>query len=132
MKVFKKILPYLITALIGAAAAVLVICLRSVWALPVRDRMGALSDAFLIPGAVLAGVGLLIFASNGGLFDMLAFGVLMIFNAFRRDLSKRRYKDFYEYREAKKGKNRDMAFMLIVGLFYIAVSVVFLIIYSNL
>lgn len=132
MKAFKRILPYLITALIGAAAAVLVICLKSVWALPVRERMGALSDAFLLPGAILAGVGLLIFASNGGVFDMLAFAALMFFNLFRRDMSKRKYKDFYEYREAKKGKHRDMAFMLIVGLVYIAVSVIFLIIYSNL
>lgn len=131
MKVFKKVLPYLITAVVGAAAAVLIICLKSVWALPVREKMGVLSDAFFVPGIVLAGVGLLIFASNGGVFDMLAYSVIMLFNLFKRDLSKRRYKDYYEYRCAKKDRKRDTAFILIVGAAYIVLAAIFLIAYYN-
>lgn len=128
---FKRLLPYLITAVIGAAVAVPIICLRGIWTLPVREQMGILSDAFFVPGIIIAGAGLIIFASNGGAFDMLAFGAIMFFNLFRKDLSKRKYKDFYEYRQAKKDKKRDMAFMLIVGVAFMVIAAIFLILYYN-
>ncbi len=93
--------------------------------------MQILSDAFFVPGVLLAGVGLIIFASNGGAFDMLGFAVLLFFNLFRKDVNKRKYKDFYEYRQAKKDKKRSMAFMLITGLIFIAIAVIFIIVYAN-
>lgn len=127
---FKRILPYLITFLVGAAISVAIICGKQVWtAESGKVVMQILSDAFFVPGVLLAGVGLIIFASNGGAFDMLGFAVLLFFNLFRRDVNKRKYKDFYEYRESKKDRKTSMAFMLIVGVVFIAVAVIFLIIY---
>lgn len=128
----KKVLPYIITAVIGMIIAVIIICCKQIWAQAgTQSVMQILSDAFFVPGVCLAGVGLLIFASNGGAFDMLAYATLMFFNLFRKDVNKRKYKDFYEYRQAKKDKKRNMAFMLIVGVVFIAIAVIFLIIYCN-
>ena len=129
---FKKSLPYLICALIGALVTVILICAKQIWAAESTSVvMQILSDSFLVPGVCLAGVGLIIFASNGGAFDMLSYAVLLFFNLFRRDVNKRKYKDFYEYREAKKNRKTRMSFMLIVGLFFILMSVIFLIVYLN-
>ena len=43
----------------------------------------------------------------------------------------RKYKTFYDYREARKDRKRSVSFVLIVGLALIAVSVVFLILYET-
>ncbi|MDE5831141.1 MAG: DUF3899 domain-containing protein [Clostridia bacterium] len=54
---------------------------------------------------------------------------MRIFDLFRKDAKNKKYKDYYEYREAKKEKKRSMAFLLIVGLAFIVMAVIFLIIY---
>lgn len=129
---FKKILPYLITAVLGIAITVIIICVNHIWEREsAQGVMQILSDAFLIPGVIIGGVGLLVFASNGGAYDMLGYAMLMFFNLFRRDVNKRKYKDFYEYRQSKKDRKHGFAFMLIVGVVFIAVAVVFLILYYN-
>ena len=128
----KKALPYIISAAVGIAIFIVVICIKSIWnAEETADVMQILSDACFVPGVMLAGVGLIIFASNGGAFDMLSYAVIKFFDLFRRDPRNKKYKDFYEYREAKKDKKRGMAFMLIVGLIFIAIATVFLIVYLN-
>lgn len=132
----KKVLPYLISALVGAAVAIIIMfaSYKIHTVPPVRENakeiMGILSNAFLVPGVILGGFGLIIFASNGGAFDMLAFAVIRFFDLFRKDV-KGKYKDFYEYREAKKDRGFKTSFMFWVGLAFIAVSVVFLICYYN-
>lgn len=132
----KKALPYLITAAIGAAFAVLIMfaCYKIHAVPPVRENAreicGVLSNSFLVPGIVLAGAGLIIFASNGGAFDMLSYAVIKFFDLFKKD-AKGKYADFYAYREAKKGKGVKTSFMLLVGLAFVAVAVVFLICYYN-
>ena len=130
MNFFKKALPYIITAVIGVIIFIIIICVKNIWdAGEAYVVMQILSDAFLVPGVLLAGLGLIIFASNGGVFDMLAYGIMTIFWTLQRDPTKRRYKDFYEYREAQKGKKRGMAFMLIVGSAFILLAIIFLIVY---
>ena len=38
-----------------------------------------LTDAFFVPGVVMAGFGLLVFSTNEGTFDMLTYGVRRLF-----------------------------------------------------
>lgn len=131
MKEFlKKALPYIISAAVGTLIFIIIILAKKIWtADETHVVMQILSDASLVPGILLAGVGLIIFASNGGAFDMLAYAVIRFFDLFRRDVKNKKYKDFYEYREAKKDKKRGMAFMLIVGAVFILIAVIFLIVY---
>lgn len=127
----KRALPYIITAVVGALIVVAVICGQQIWAAEsTRIAMQILSDAFFVSGVVLAGVGLLIFCSNGGVFYMLSYAVIRFFDLFKRGV-KGKYKDFYDYTESKKDKKRSFGFMLIVGLVYLAVAVAFLIAYNN-
>ena len=126
----KKVLPYLISAVIGAAVAILIMfaSYKIHTVAPVRENareiMGILSNAFLVPGVILAGIGLIIFASNGGAFDMLAFAVIRFFDLFKKDVKGK-------YRAAKKDREYKTTFMLWVGLAFIALAVIFLICYYN-
>ena len=126
------VLKYTFAVLAGAAIALAVMASRGIFQ---EERtvqiMGILSDGFFAAGVILSCVGLIIFVGNGGVFDMLAYSVLLFFSLFRRNLE-RKYKDFYEYREAKKGRKRSLAFLLIVGLCYVALAALFLILYSTL
>ncbi len=130
----RKLLAYGISLLIGAAMALIIMGVRGIFTeTEPREVMRLLSDAFFVPGVLLAGVGLLVFATNGGVFDMLAYSVLLFFNLFRKNVQDRKYRDFYEYREAKKGRKRkSLAFLLVVGLFYILLAAIFLIVYGQL
>ncbi len=120
------LLKYLISALVGAGLALLVMYGRGLFAAERHETVyGILSDGFFAAGVILTCVGLIIFVSNGGLFDIFAYSAILFFSLFRRNLE-RKYKDFYEYREAKKGKKRSLAFLLIVGLVYVAVAALFL------
>lgn len=128
----KRLLPYIITFAIGAVAVVIIISALGIYdEQSVTVVMGTLSDAFFATGGFLAGIGLLVFASNGGAFYMLGYAVRRFFDLFRRGV-KGKYKDFYEYTEDKDKNKHGFAFILIVGLFYIAVAAVFLILYYNL
>ncbi len=123
------VLQYVISALVGVCISVGVMSARGIFS---EDRpvqiMAMLSDGFFVAGIVLSCVGLIIFVGNGGVFDMLAYSMILFFSLFRKNLE-RKYKDFYEYREAKKGTKRSLAFLLIVGLCYIALAALFLILY---
>ena len=88
-----------------------------------------LCDAFFVTGICFACIGVIMLAGNGGAFDMLGYAFVMLFDALRKDISKRKYKDFYEYRQAKKEKKRNVLYMFVVGGAFIAISVIFLILY---
>lgn len=126
----KKALKYIIAAAIGIAVALIIMFTRNITGQDtVKQVFTILSDAFFVPGICLVGVGFIVWASNGGVFDMLAFGFLSLFDVLRKDISKRKYKDYYEYRQAKKGEKRGFGFMLLVGLAFIAVAAVFTAVY---
>ena len=128
----KRVLPYLITTLVGAAIVVTIILAQRIWtAEDMTEIMRRLSDAFFVAGVCIGGVGLLVFASNGGVFYMLTFGVIRLFDLFRRNINERKYKDFYEYKESKKDKKHGFGFMLVVGLVFIAIAGAFLAAYYN-
>ena len=125
-----NILRYAIAAVFGAALALIIVSAKGIFA---EDRtqevMRLLSDAFFVSGIILTAAGLILFASNGGLFDMLGFAMILLFGVFKRDVSDRKYKDFYEYREAKKGTKRSVVYLLLVGICYVAIAALFLVLY---
>lgn len=131
----KTLLQYSITTAIGIIIAVVIMAAKGLFTGAETELVGiyrVLADAFFVPGVIIGGVGLIVFASHGGVFDMLGYAVVMFFDLFRRDVTKRKYRDFYEYREAKKDKSKwSITFMLVVGLVFIAVSIVFTVLYYN-
>ncbi len=89
-----------------------------------------LTNSAFATGIVCAGFGLLVFASNGGAFDMFVYGIRRFISLFQRDVNKIKYKTFYDYRIAKEGRPKRTFFYLVaVGLFYVVLSLIFLFIY---
>lgn len=128
----KKALKYIIPSAIGLVAAIVIAFTRNVTKQETLNQVFAiLSDAFFAPGVCITGIGLIVWAGSGGVFDMLAYGIITLFDTFRKNISGRKYKSFYEYRQAKKSENRKLGFLLAVGLAFIAVSAIFTILYFS-
>ncbi len=127
-----KFTKYIVTTIIGLAAAFAIMCYKGIFYVSgAADAMQILSDAFLVPGVFIMGVGLIVVAANGGTFDMLGYAVRMIFDGLKRDLKNRKYKDFAEYREARKDRKIGYGYLLITGAAFIALAVLFLLIWYN-
>ena len=93
------------------------------------DLFLVLCDAFFVPGGIMAGFGLLVVASNGGAFDMIAYGIMSLFALFYRNPAKRKYHTFYDYRVHKEENKATYSHFLISGLIFVAISLVFLILF---
>lgn len=89
-----------------------------------------LSNAFFVIGVLCACAGLLVVASNGGAFEMLVYGVRRFFSLFKKDPTKVRFKTFYDYHVYRSEvPKKSFLFLLLVGLFYISLSILFVFIY---
>lgn len=129
----KKILKYLITFALGSLVVFVVLFSKDTFhQTETLNVYRDLCDAFFVSGAIMAGLGLLVFASNGGTFDMLSYGMIRFFGLFKRDVTKVKFRTFYDYRKAQQEKQRSFGFILIEGCVFLAVAVVFLILYNNI
>ena len=70
----------------------------------------------------------LVFCTNEGALDMLAFGFIKLFDLFKKPQDVK-YRTYYDYKESKKGRKRPVAVLLIVGLAFIAISIPFWVLY---
>ena len=126
----KNILRYSIASAVGLALAFVILCFKNIFSQTDAVKVfQILCDAFFVTGICFACIGVIMLAGNGGAFDMLGYAFVMLVDALRKDISKRKYKDFYEYRQAKKEKKRNVLYMFVVGGAFIAISVIFLILY---
>ena len=126
----KNILRYSIASAVGLALAFVILCFKNIFSQTDAVKVfQILCDAFFVTGICFACIGVIMLAGNGGAFDMLGYAFVMLFDALRKDISKRKYKDFDEYRQAKKEKKRNVLYMFVVGGAFIAISVIFLILY---
>lgn len=126
----KKLFKYGLTTLFALVIALLILIGNGTFGktLPVAIYAD-LCDAFFVPGILILLFGLLIAVSNGGAFDMLKFGMIKLFDLFKRDLTKVKYRTFYDYKKSLEGKERSFRYLLIVGAAVTAVSVVFFLLY---
>lgn len=127
----KAIRKYVITLLIGFAAVALIIFSKDILSqtAPV-DIFHILCDAFFAVGVVISGAGLLVFSSNEGTFDMLVYGIKSFVDMFRRN-SIKKYDTFYDYRMSREDKKIQFGFLLICGLFFLAISFVMYYLYRQ-
>ena len=128
MKALRK---YLITMLCGLAAVALIIWAKDIFAqTQVVDVYHILCDAFFAVGVVILCIGLLIFSSNEGTFDIIVYGVSSFVGMFKKN-HVRKYDTFYDYRAERADKKIKFGFLLICGLIFIAVSLVMLSLYHQ-
>ena len=125
-------LKYLIAFLVGIGLFMMVVIIKDLFhQTEPKDIYHILSDAFFVPGVLLIGFGLILFASNEGTFDMLSYGLLSFFNLFRRDMTKMKYHDYHDYKESKREKRQSFGHLIIIGLIFIALSILMLMLYSK-
>ena len=123
----KKYLRYLITFIIGLVFAFIICLFKNIFFQTSANKiLKILVDAFFASGTIILGFGLLVVATNGGTFDMLAYGAIMFVSLFRRG-TQRKYKTFYDYHEAQKDRRYSFAYLLIAGGILISISLILLI-----
>ena len=113
----KTVYRYLITAGVGLLIVLLVVLMKNGFEeQDVEIAMQIWCDAFFVSGVFLTCGGLIVVASNGGVFDMLGYAVSLLWYTFKSSKVERKYKTFYDYREARKDRKRSVSFVLVVGL----------------
>lgn len=126
----KKFLRYLITSLIGLFLALFICIYKDLFSkTEIKDIMHILTDAFFAPGALILCFGLLVLASNGGMFHIISYGLASFINLFRRDRKQMKYKTYYDYKMAMQENPKPFFYIVIVGLVYVVISMVFLILW---
>lgn len=127
----KSLTKYAITLLVGFTLAFLIILSKDIFAQTEAVKIfHILCDGFFVVGVVVTSAGLLVFSSNEGTFDMLVYGVNTFLDLFRRQ-SARKYETFYDYRSARSDKKIRFGFLLLCGLFFLAVSMVMYLLYRQ-
>ncbi len=123
----KKYLRYIITFAVGLVAAFIICLCKNIFSqTSLNEIFKILVDALFASGTVILGFGLLVVATNGGTFDMLAYGAIMFVSLFNKG-TQRKYKTFYDYHEAQKDRKYSFAYLLIVGGILIVASLILLI-----
>lgn len=123
---------YIITSAVGLSMTFLFALIRGLANQTETIKvMHILSDSFFITGVLLTGSGLLVLSSNLGTFDMLVYGMTAFIDYFRKK-SERKYETFYDYRVSREKNKTSFAFLLIIGIAFIGMSLLFLGIYEGL
>lgn len=124
---------YIVSITLCVAAVIAVVFWKEVFSLKdAKSVFGALSDAFLIPGALFAGVGGLSRLGAAGAYD--SFGYLFsrfaLHNIWVTGSRRKKYDSLYEYKQKKDEKGRRwLPYVLWTGVGALAISVVMLIVY---
>lgn len=127
----KKWLQYIIISVVSLLIVLCVLFTQDAFQHSGEELFKNLCDAFFVAGVVTLGIGLLIWASDKGTFDMIAFGVIKLVDLLKKDLTKVKYRTYYDYRQAQQGKKHSCAAYLIVGSALMVISILFLVLYSN-
>ena len=128
----RRIIEYSVTFSICLIIAFLIMLSKKVfWQEEAKTVYHILTDSFFASGVFMTGFGLLVFATNEGSFDMLVYGIRKLFVLFKRNPENDKYKTFYDYRQAQREKQHGFGYMIIVGVLYIGISMIFLTLYFN-
>lgn len=132
----KLLINTLICICVGAVFVFLIIWARGVFKAETNlDIIRIMCDGFFGTGIILTCAGVLVFCSNGGTFDMIAFGTKRFFGAIfssRKAVEQREKKTFAEYREEHSSNKKDLLHLLISGGLFLIIAIVFLIIFLYL
>ena len=131
MDLIKEYKEYAITAAVAFGMGVLIALGRGIFQEDEIDMViTIISDAFFIPGVLLICVGLIVYASNEGLFLTISYGFKTIGRTFtaKKDekLMDEKYHEYYARQIQKKAKCKHF---LIIGLIFVVLSLVFVGIY---
>ena len=129
MKEFKK---YLLTFVIGLIIAFTVIAFKDTFNLTdKKEILRNICDGFFVSATIIGGLGLLVFVSNEGAFDMISFGLISFFSMFKAK-KERKYASYFDYKESKAKEKIKSGFILYVGLILLLITLVLCYAYNKL
>ncbi len=130
---YKKLIKYATAALIALAVGVAVFFSRPLENYnDTNEVIKYLADAFFVPAMLYIGFGLLMFAVNEGTLDILGYGFKSLLYLFT-PIKKKEAGGYYEYRMKKKEERKPTPYYIIfVGLAFLAVSIVFTLLYKDI
>ena len=115
------IISYSVVSIIGILLVIAVLNMKNFSSLAVPMSYMALSDAMIIPGVFFSGIGAMIFASNNGAFDMIAFGIKSLGSRMSGNKEfKKKYDSYFDYCKEKRLNRLPFGFMLFPGLVFLA------------
>ena len=128
MKKLDKI-KFLICFGVGLVVAVALLFIKGVFsAETTKETFMILSDAFFFAGAMLLIAAGLVWASDNGVSDGIGYSFSKLFNLRKRDYEDHK-ESYSEYKERKHTKKSSIVEFLISGMNFVAISVVFFVIY---
>lgn len=92
-----------------------------------RDWFRVLSNAALVPGVLLSGLGLLMRISDDGFFDGIRYSISSMISHLKG--TQKKYPSFYEYSQRQRKKSGAFD-LLLPGLIFLAVAVGMLLLYN--
>lgn len=137
----QRIIRYAVYVAVGLLLAVAVAGMRGLFKAPAPDADGnvterttadvmtILSDSFLVPGVLFAGIGGLSWAASKEAYDGLAYGMRTFFRSLIPGKT-REHVSYYDYKK-EKAENRKPwdAVSLIVGAGFLVLSLIFTFLY---
>ena len=122
---------YFITAAIGFAVTVWICISKGIFVVgSLTGVVTILSDAFFIPGVLCLCLGLILYATNEGLFNAMAYGMKILGRSLTgRKGEKIIDEEFHEYHSRLSQKKSKVKHFLIVGAVNVVISIIFVIVY---
>lgn len=133
MEYIKEYKEYVITTAVAFVVGLLLALSRGIFQEKEIDMIiTIISDAFFIPGVLLICIGLIVYASNEGLFLSISYGFKAIGRTItaKKDekLMDEKYHEYYARQIQKKTKCKHF---LIVGVAFVVISLLFVIVYFS-
>lgn len=125
----KKILQYSITFGVCALLTFAYIAIGGIFSsTELVETLRILVNGFFSIGIISLCFGLLVICSNNGAYDLIVYGMVRFISLFKKNPNSIKYHTYFDYHTAKQAEeDRSFAYFLIVGGFYILVSLVILI-----
>ena len=93
---------------------------------------GKIADALFVDAAIFLGAAGLLFCNRLGAYDTIAFGLRQAFGVMFKAPEHRKYKDLYEYKQAKNENRPEFKYLLWIGLALLALAVIALVVHYAL
>lgn len=123
----KSILRYGVAFLIGCAIVFVVAWVNGVFSYAERvDAYRILCDGCFAAAVLLIGIGLLVWISNLGTFDILRYGMRSLVGLYSREAKNRKPEgSFYEYQTIRAARQAPFAFLLFIGCLFLVGAFMF-------
>lgn len=93
---------------------------------------GKIADALFVDAAFFLGAAGLLFCSRLGAYDTIAFGMRQAFGVIFKSPERLKYKNLYEYKQAKDENRPEFKYLLWIGLALLALAVIALVVHYAL